>query len=181
VQRTFPRWEQINIRSGPLQRGGGTAARPPSTPTPASAMPAVNSDAAQPAASTPPSSRGERNAEARGPQPLTITVREFGSWPRTATTALTVNPFTGDVLKREGHADLSPAARTRRWTRFLHTGQALGWGGQLVAGLASLGGVFLVYTGFSLSWRRFFGRRRPERGVVTAAESTTVESVVSAR
>ncbi|WNZ58636.1 PepSY domain-containing protein [Myxococcus sp. MxC21-1] len=44
--------------------------------------------------------------------------------------------------------------------RFLHTGEALGLLGQLVAAIASLGGVFLVYTGFALSWRRFFSRRR---------------------
>lgn len=59
----------------------------------------------------------------------------------------------------EGFRDLSTAMKIRRWTRFLHTGQTLGWAGQLVAGLASLGGVFLVYTGFALSWRRLFGSR----------------------
>jgi uncharacterized iron-regulated membrane protein len=41
--------------------------------------------------------------------------------------------------------------------RFLHTGEALGWPGQLLAGLFSLFSVVLVYTGFALAWRRFFG------------------------
>ena len=100
-------------------------------------------------------------SEGRGTPPLTITLRETGSWPRTATTTLTLNPYTGETLSKAGYADLSTARQIRSWTRFLHTGQALGWGGQFIAGLACLGGCFLVYTGFSLSWRRFFARRSP--------------------
>jgi uncharacterized iron-regulated membrane protein len=92
-------------------------------------------------------------------RPVSVTVREKGSWPRTATTTLTINPYTGAVLSRSGYADLGPARQIRSWTRFLHTGQALGWPGQLVAGLACVGGAFLVYTGFALSFRRFFGRK----------------------
>ena len=99
-------------------------------------------------------------SEGRGTPPLTITLRETGSWPRTATTTLTLNPYTGETLSKAGYADLSTARQIRSWTRFLHTGQALGWWGQLVAGLACLGGCFLVYTGFALSWRRFFPRRQ---------------------
>lgn len=102
----------------------------------------------------------EAGGERRGPQAATVIVRTPDSWPRTATTTLTLHPFTGEVLRREGFADLSAARQIRSWTRFLHTGEALGWAGQLVAGLASLAGCVLVYTGFALSWRRFFPRRR---------------------
>jgi uncharacterized iron-regulated membrane protein len=70
-----------------------------------------------------------------------------------------LNPFTGDVLRREAFANLTAGRQLRSWTRFLHTGEALGWVGQLVAGLASLGGCVLVYTGVALAWRRFFGKR----------------------
>lgn len=52
---------------------------------------------------------------------------------------------------------MNAAQRVRSWTRFLHTGEALGGVGQFLAGLACLGGCVLVYTGFALSWRRFFG------------------------
>ena len=49
--------------------------------------------------------------------------------------------------------------------RFAHTGEVLGLPGQAIAGLVSLGGVVLVYTGFALSYRRFVAwcarRRRP--------------------
>lgn len=98
--------------------------------------------------------------DAAKPQPASFTVRESGTWPRTATTTLQFDPYTGALLKRDGHADLSAARKVRAWSRYLHTGEALGGIAQFVAGLASLGGCVLAYTGFALAWRRFFGRKR---------------------
>jgi uncharacterized iron-regulated membrane protein len=95
---------------------------------------------------------------------LNFTVKLPGTWPRTATTTAVLNPFTGEFLSRETFADLTTARQIRSWTRFLHTGEAVGWIGQAIAGLASLGGCFLVYTGFALAWRRFFGKRTSETG-----------------
>jgi uncharacterized iron-regulated membrane protein len=105
----------------------------------------------------------------RSGRPAQITVKQPGSWPRTATTALTLDSFSGAELKREGFGSLSTGRQIRTWTRFLHTGQALGWGGQFVAGLACLGGCFLVYTGFALAWRRFFGRIKNHPAVEPSA------------
>lgn len=107
---------------------------------------------------------GEMRGEGRGgasaaPQAFTLTVREAGTWPRTASTTLALDPFTGTVLRRTGYADMNAAQQVRSWTRFLHTGEAVGPLGQFLAGLSCLGGVFLVYTGFALSWRRFFGKK----------------------
>ena len=101
------------------------------------------------------------NTDPAKPQPASLTIRESGTWPRTATTTLQLDPFTGELLRRDGYTDLSAARKVRAWSRFLHTGEALGPVGQFVAGLACLGGCFLVYTGFALSWRRFFGRKDP--------------------
>ncbi len=95
-------------------------------------------------------------------QPATLTVRERDTWPRTALTTLQYDPFTAQLLRRDGYAELNPARRARAWTRYLHTGEALGWWAQALAGLACLGGCFLVYTGFALSWRRFFARAKAE-------------------
>lgn len=53
-------------------------------------------------------------------------------------------PFTGHNLGRQA----------RTWLRWIHTGEAGGWPGQLIAGLASFGAVIMVWTGLSLSWRR---------------------------
>jgi uncharacterized iron-regulated membrane protein len=45
-----------------------------------------------------------------------------------------------------------PPVRVPR--RFTHTGDVLGLTGQTVAGLVSLGGVVLVWTGLALAWHR---------------------------
>ncbi len=103
-----------------------------------------------------PRNNGSANAPAAA---VTVTVRESDSWPRTATTTLSLDPYTGAVLRRTGYADQNGAQQVRSWTRFLHTGEALGSIGQFIAGLASLGACVLVYTGFALAWRRFFGRK----------------------
>lgn len=92
-------------------------------------------------------------------QPASFAVREQATWPRTAVTTLQFDPFSGELLRRDGHDDLSPARKLRAWSRFLHTGEALGRPAQLVAGLASLGGFVLVCTGIALSFRRFLGRK----------------------
>jgi uncharacterized iron-regulated membrane protein len=88
-------------------------------------------------------------------QPATIAVRTADSWPRTATTTLSLNPFTGEILKRAGYNELNAAQQLRSWTRYLHTGEAVGWPGQLLAAIASIGGCVLVYTGFALAWHRW--------------------------
>ncbi|MBS0633274.1 MAG: PepSY domain-containing protein [Verrucomicrobia bacterium] len=141
VRQTAPDAELITFRLGGLNR-----AQRPSGANASNARPAGES-------AQPPAQR-------RGPQPVSVTVKQLGAWPRTATTTLTLNPYTGEVLKRETFSDLSAGRRLRTWTRFLHTGQALGWVGQAIAGLACLGGCFLVYTGFALAWRRFFFKKK---------------------
>jgi uncharacterized iron-regulated membrane protein len=84
----------------------------------------------------------------------TFSLREAERWPLFASVQVSLDPFTGQVLRRETFADYNLGRQLRSWMRFLHTGEALGWPGQLIAALASLGGVFLVWTGFALAWRR---------------------------
>ncbi|MES2623749.1 MAG: PepSY-associated TM helix domain-containing protein [Pseudomonadota bacterium] len=67
---------------------------------------------------------------------------------------LSLDRATGDVLKTQGFADMPEAQRLRGITRFLHTGEVLGFWGQTIAGLASFAALFMVWTGFALSWRR---------------------------
>jgi sulfite reductase (NADPH) flavoprotein alpha-component len=52
--------------------------------------------------------------------------------------------------------------------RALHTGEAFGFAVQTVAGLASLGGCFLAWTGLAMAWRRFRSWRREPEGFITA-------------
>jgi uncharacterized iron-regulated membrane protein len=44
--------------------------------------------------------------------------------------------------------------------RFTHTGEVLGFWGQTLAGIVSLGAAVLVYTGLMLSLRRLLAWRR---------------------
>ena len=141
VQREFPAWTTITLRLDVPAAGGGTGlpTRVPSgLSTASSASPATG-------------------RETRATRPVTFTIREASSWPRTANTTVLVHPQTAEILQRTGYEELPAAQQVRAWTRYLHTGEALGWGGQLIAGLACLGGCVLVWTGFTLAARRFSG------------------------
>ena len=86
---------------------------------------------------------------------------------------LTVNTRTGDVVKWEPFASLSAGRRLRSYLRFGHTGEVWGLAGQTIAGLASLGGAVLVYTGLSLAIRRLWAwraRRATTRAAIAARE-----------
>lgn len=150
VQKEIPQWSLITLRLG----GGGGGPRGGATNAP----------------------RAEaRNGGPRTPQPVTFAVKQSSGAPRFAQAQLTLNPFTAEILRAEKYADYNLGRQVRSWTRFLHTGEALGPVGQFVAGLASLGGVVLVYTGFALAIRRFLRRKDPKPTV--AAEVSESASI----
>lgn len=93
-------------------------------------------------------------AAGRRPGPVQMMVREPDARPRFAAVQLWADPFSGKLLREERYADLSAGRRVRVWLRFLHTGEALGWPGQLAAGITSLGAAMLVRTGLALALRR---------------------------
>ena len=61
---------------------------------------------------------------------------------------------SGQTVKLETFSDGTKGRQWRGILRFAHTGEVLGLFGQTIAGIASLGACFLVYTGLALSWRR---------------------------
>lgn len=65
---------------------------------------------------------------------------------------------SGAVVKWQPFSEQSAGRRARSWLRFLHTGEAGGLLGQSIAGAASAGTLVMVWTGFSLAFRRFFPR-----------------------
>ena len=94
--------------------------------------------------------------------------------------AMLLNPDTvvppSALCKMVAFADANPGRRLRMWARFVHTGEYYGILGQTVAGLASAGGVMLVWTGISLALRRFAAwkaRRRKREPIL--AEVSLVE------
>jgi uncharacterized iron-regulated membrane protein len=99
---------------------------------------------------------------------IVASVKERGAWPLFASVQLSIDPFTSQVLRRAGFAEGSPGRRARFWLRFLHTGEALGWPGQLAVGVTALSATVLIWTGFALACRRLLRRRRK---VVVAADA----------
>jgi uncharacterized iron-regulated membrane protein len=79
---------------------------------------------------------------------------------------LQLDRTTGAEVRWQPFSAGTPGRRLRSILRFAHTGEVLGLAGQTVAGIVSLGGVFLVYTGLALTLRRFlkWSRRRRRFG-----------------
>jgi uncharacterized iron-regulated membrane protein len=118
---------------------------------------------------------------------LVFTITDGANWNAFARSNLTVNSATGDVVQWQPYENNSLGQKVRGWLRFAHTGELGRLPGQLVAGLGCLGGVFLVYTGLSLAFRRLWNwtlwtrlgalsRRRP-RTASTALASSTARSL----
>ncbi|AKQ66083.1 putative iron-regulated membrane protein [Myxococcus hansupus] len=179
ARKTSPNWEYVVLRLGggnarpagaqaPGGKGQGGREGAPEAQVKAEGAPADVVPDAQ-------GKRGRGKGDADGVDAVSFSVREKDAWPLFSSQQVSLNPFTGEVAKLEGYADYNSGRKARSWLRFLHTGEALGLIGQLVAAIASLGGVFLTYTGFALAWRRFFPRRR--RATTEAkAEPVTAES-----
>jgi uncharacterized iron-regulated membrane protein len=151
VQTEFPHWSEISFRLGNA-RGPSTGGAPRREGAP-SADSRSSGEKREPSAIS--------SDRPRTPQAVNVTVRTADQWPLFSTTTLALDPFTGAVLRKEIFIDQNAGRRLRSWTRFLHTGEALGWPGKLLATLASLGALVLVWTGFALTWRRFFRRTAP--------------------
>jgi len=86
--------------------------------------------------------------------------------------------LTGEVVRWEPFASQSMGRKLRALARFGHTGEAAGIMGQSIAGLASAGTAILVWTGFALSWRRFFPGRR--RATIDSSESSDNQQLQTA-
>ncbi|HEX8246863.1 MAG TPA: PepSY-associated TM helix domain-containing protein [Pyrinomonadaceae bacterium] len=87
--------------------------------------------------------------------PVVFTIREGKELNPFASSTATFSAQNGEITKWEPYSGYSTGRRVRSWMRFAHTGESFGIVGQIIAGLASLGGAFLVWTGLSLALRRF--------------------------
>jgi uncharacterized iron-regulated membrane protein len=79
------------------------------------------------------------------------------------------------VVRWEPFSSFTKGRQLRSILRFAHTGEVGGIVGQTVAGLVSLGGCFLVYTGLALAWRRLRAWRAKRSGAVIPAPSAELE------
>ncbi|HEX2229333.1 MAG TPA: PepSY domain-containing protein [Candidatus Binatia bacterium] len=114
----------------------------------------------------------------RSDGPITILIQEPSAPHIFARSQLQLDRSTAELIKWEPYADASVGRKLRVWVRGLHTGEALGFLGQTVAGLASLGGCFLVWTGLAMAWRRF-RYRKGETDEVLIEESATERAEMS--
>ena len=95
---------------------------------------------------------------------MAFTITDANHWNKFARSQLTLDASTGAVVRWEPYAATSLGQKARGWVRYAHTGELGGWPGQVLAGAACLGGVFLVWTGLALALRRWLawrGARRP--------------------
>jgi uncharacterized iron-regulated membrane protein len=95
----------------------------------------------------------------RGNGPVSVTMSDAGYWNPFARSQLTLDARTADMVRWEPYAATSRGQKLRGWMRFAHTGELGGLAGQIVAGLACVGGAFLVWTGLALALRRFLAWR----------------------
>ncbi|MBE2212909.1 MAG: PepSY domain-containing protein [Opitutaceae bacterium] len=108
--------------------------------------------------------RSPSDADLSTVAPLDLVVFEPAPFQTAGRVQVYADPFTGDMLTKVAFGDRSPGLRARVWVRFLHTGEAFGLAGKVIAVLATAASLVLVYTGFALSWRRFVVRKSRNAG-----------------
>ena len=94
-----------------------------------------------------------------------FTIDEGKSWNPFGRSRLTLDAETAEIINWEPYNDQNAGRKLQSWFRFTHTGESFGIVGQFIGFLACVGGAFLVWTGFSLAWRRFW-RWRTRREAV---------------
>lgn len=92
------------------------------------------------------------------PNKVSATVDHTAAWPPFSAAIYTFDRPSGSIQRDNTYTSAPAGRRARMWVRLTHSGESFGWPGQLIAGLACLGGCLLVWTGVAMSWRRFFGK-----------------------
>ncbi len=147
----------------PQSRNYGMMAVPPAVvPTPAPGTPRVSAETLL--ASARAAFRDWQSLRLVLPDPTSSAPVSLGitlpdHMPSRAYVPAELDPFTGEILQATRFQDRSAGLQARVWIRFLHTGGAFGLTGKIVATLATAASLVLIYTGFALSWRRFFPRK----------------------
>jgi uncharacterized iron-regulated membrane protein len=142
-------------------RAGAGAPRTPGAPATAEATPTVNASLApleayvRVASTTVPDWRSlTLTMPAPGDSTVSMAAAAGNTYRPDLRTTLIVGAASGAVHEMRDYASLSTSRKIRAWVRYGHTGEVFGLVGQTIATLAALAGVFLVWTGIALSWRR---------------------------
>jgi uncharacterized iron-regulated membrane protein len=108
--------------------------------------------------------------------PLAFTIDQGDGGQPHKRAQLTLDRKTGEVTRWEPFSSFTPGRRLRSFLRFAHTGEVAGFVGQTIAGLASLGGVFLFYTGIALAFRRLREWMKRRSGAIVQAPAPLTET-----
>jgi uncharacterized iron-regulated membrane protein len=98
---------------------------------------------------------------------VAVVIEEAASLHPYPRSTLTLDAATAGVMQWEPFGGFNLGRTIRAWVRPVHTGEAGGFLGQLIAALASASGAVLVYTGLALACRRFWQfvrRQQRDRG-----------------
>ena len=104
-----------------------------------------------------------------GPVAFSMSDRDY--WNSFARSTLTLDRASG-ATRWEPYAQTTLGQKVRGWMRFAHTGELGGLPGEAVAGLASLGGAFLMWTGLALALRRLAAWRSRRAARLASPVST---------
>lgn len=88
--------------------------------------------------------------------PLTFNIDSGSGGQPQKRAQLVLDRTNGSVTRWEPFSSYTRGRQLRSILRFAHTGEVAGIVGQTVAGLVSLGGAVLVFTGLALAIRRFY-------------------------
>lgn len=113
------------------------------------------------------------NPPPAGSAAITMNVNQGTGGQPHLLSSIEVDTVSGAVAKQTHFSDRSAGTRARSLLRFIHTGEAGGLAGQTLAGIVTLGAVFLVYTGIALSVRRFLNWRKRRGRTLQPEEAST--------
>jgi uncharacterized iron-regulated membrane protein len=176
----------LAVGETPPTRGGRAATAAPATDAPEPAVRLVDSISYQSvldraAAESPGWRRLTVQLPETGAASLTVRVDRGSGRQPAKWTNLTFERSSGALTARASGQPESRGQRIRFWLRFAHTGEVYGFIGQTIAGIASVGATVLVWTGLALTWRRFFGARKPVSDSDVAAVVEPVPALVANR
>ena len=101
----------------------------------------------------------------RGAPQMSVMIEEANSLHPYPRSTLTLDVAAPAVVKWKPFASYNLGRTIQFWVRPVHTGEAGGLIGQIIAALVSAGGAVLVYTGLALAWRRLWPFVKPHRRI----------------
>lgn len=93
--------------------------------------------------------------------PINLTWFEPAPFSTAGRVMTPLDPYTGEELQSVSFEERSLGLRACVWIRFLHTVEAFGLVGKIIATFSTAASLVLVYTGLALVWRRLV--KRPKR------------------